>query len=128
MRVVKQATMYFAFGKDRRPGVQANTTFHAIVLGERTSTTRFKGWRGSMEWLSLKAGDIVRFYDDRKMKGRSLLVEVESATLIDMSTFDDDAFERWSAVEGWSIAAAKRFASQCGEGVQVRYRFVKMEP
>src|SRR3546814_16234203 len=50
-----QASMYFKYGRDRRAGVSSESTFDAIVAGERTSTTRFPAWGGYKRWEEMRS-------------------------------------------------------------------------
>lgn len=117
-----KASMYFAYGRDARPGLRSRTTFEAVLAGERTSTTRFPQWPGHARWTTLQPGDVIRFYADRAMTGRWVDVEVESVSTIDLSTCGDKELEAWSASEGWSASAGRSFGRRYGRGLQVRYR------
>src|SRR3546814_17593324 len=75
--------MYFKYGRDRRAGVSSESTFDAIVAGERTSTTRFPAWGGYKRWEEMKPGENVRFYEDREMKGRFVDVRVKNVEPMD---------------------------------------------
>ena len=119
--VVKEASMYFSFGWRGRQDVKSETTFDAILEGERTSTTRFDKWASSREWANIKKGDLVRFYEDREMKGRSVVVKVDSVRRIDMGSFSEKEIEDWSKAEGWSVLAAKEHVQKRDSGFQVRY-------
>ena len=122
--VKEKASMYFSFGWEARPDVKSSTTFDAILEGERTSTTRFDKWKGSDRWGQLRKGDLVRFYEDREMKGKSVVVKVDSVERIDMRTLDDRQREDWSKAEGWSVLHAKKSAERYGAGFQIRYHAV----
>jgi hypothetical protein len=78
-----QASMYFAYAGKQRPGIRARTTFEAILLGERTGTTRFPCWPGHARWLAAEPGDRIRFFADRDMRGEHIDVIVESKRIID---------------------------------------------
>jgi len=119
--VKEKASMYFSFDLEGRPDVKSNSTFDAILEGERTSTTRYDKWPGSDRWGKLEKGDLIRFYEDKGMKGRSVVVAVDSVERIDMRTMDDKQREAWSRAEGWSEGYARKSASN-GPGFQIRYR------
>jgi len=121
-RIAKNATMYFSYGWEARPDVKSQTTFDAILDGERTSTTRFDSWPSSKEWKDLKKGDLVRFYDDRNMTGRSVVVRLDSVERIDMSKMSQQQKEEWSKAEGWSPIHAEKLAERHTGAFQVRYR------
>ena len=115
-----EATMYFKYGADRRPGVAAASTFEAILRGERTSTTRFDVWAGSDRWGSLPPGSTVRFFEDKDKNGRWVDVVVDSVQRVDLSRFTDAQMDEWSRVEGWSAQHGRAIGSR-GPGFQVRY-------
>lgn len=120
-KVSKRASMYFSFALDGRPDVKSESTFDAILEGERTSTTRYDKWKGSDDWKDM-AGKLARFYEDREMKGRSVVVRVDSVRRIDMREFSEKEKEEWSKAEGWAphrVAAAIRAGHPTGW--QIRY-------
>src|SRR3546814_435032 len=114
-----QASMYFKYGRDRRTGVSSESTFDAIVSGERTSTTRFPAWGGYKRWEEMKPGETVRFYEDREMKGRFVDVRVKNVEPIDLAKCGDERLEAWSKAEGWSPNAGRGYGTKYGPGVQV---------
>lgn len=116
-----RGTMYFSYGASRRRGVSAATTFEGILSGERTSTTRFDTWRGSDRWGDLKAGAVVRFFEDKEMNGRFVDVRVTGVDRIDLAKCSEQRLEEWSKAEGWSPQAGRNFGNKDGAGWQVRY-------
>ena len=114
------AGMYFHYGKQKRPGVLAETTFEAILSGERISTTRFDVWKGSDRWKLAQPGDTIRFYDSQDLAGRCVIVTVERVTRINLSEFTDEQYEEWSRVEGWSVKHARSLAA-LGAATQIIY-------
>jgi hypothetical protein len=96
------ASMYFAYSGESRPEIASKTTFDAILDGERSSTTRFPQWGGIQRWESLKKGDLIRFFDDKNMKGKSVVVAVDSISRIDLSACAESDLKGWSKAEGWS--------------------------
>lgn len=116
-----KATMYFAYGQDKRPDVKSSSTFDAILRGERTSTTRFDVWPGAEQWAQLEPGALVRFYEDKDKSGRFVDVAVSSLRRVDMARFNDAQMEEWSRVEGWSVAHGRKIG-QRGMATQVRYQ------
>lgn len=117
-----KASMYFAYGRDAREGIRSRTTFDAILAGERTSTTRFPAWPGYQRWTQLKAGERVRFYADREMRGRYVDVVVDSIEPINLATCSAERLEEWSKAEGWSPAHGRATGKRMGAGLQIRYR------
>ena len=70
---VRTGRMSYSYGSKKLSGVKADTTFDAIINGERTATTRYSKDGHIGYWEGLRAGDIVEFTDG---KGRSLYVEI----------------------------------------------------
>jgi ribA/ribD-fused uncharacterized protein len=116
-----KASMYFSFGRARRPGLESKTTFEAILSGERTSTTRFDNWRGSDRWGRLKEGAVVRFYEDKEMQGRFVDVRVTGVERVDLKNASEQRIEDWSKSEGWSVEAGREYGRKNEAGWQVRY-------
>jgi ribA/ribD-fused uncharacterized protein len=113
--------MYFPYGRGRREGVEANTTFEAILSGERTSTTRFDNWPSSANWGRLKEGDLVRMFEDKTMDGRYVDVRVKGVERIDLAEASQARIEDWSKSEGWSVEAGREYGRKNQPGWQVRY-------
>lgn len=113
--------MYFPYGNGRREGVQAKTTFEAILSGERTSTTRFDNWSSSAKWGALEKGDLVRMYEDKTMDGRFVDVRVTGVERIDLAQASPARMEEWSKAEGWSVEAGREYGAKNRPGWQVRY-------
>lgn len=116
-----RTSMYFSYGRSKRQGVEASTTFEAILSGERTSTTRFDNWQGSDRWGRLKPGAVVRMFEDREMKGRHVDVRVTGVERIDLAKCSDERLEDWSKAEGWSPQAGRDYGAKNQPGWQVRY-------
>lgn len=127
-----KATMYFTYGKSAREDLLAKgpgySTFEAILDGERTSTTRYDSWRGSERWRDYKEGDRIRFFEDKEMKGRSVVVEVLDVMRIDHRGASKEALDRWSKAEGWSADYGRHSAEKNGAGTQLRYVPVLGQP
>ncbi len=119
-----KASMYFSYGRSKRPEIEGSSTFEAILDGQRTSTTRYDEWRGSDRWGKLEKGAVVRFFEDKEMKGRSVDVAVQSVERVKMSEFSPERIEEWSKAEGWSVDFAKQSAAKHGAGFQVRYEVI----
>lgn len=115
-----EATMYFAYGRDARPGFTPKSTFEAILEGQRTSTTRFKAWGGMERWEQLKQGDEVRFFADKDKSGPSVLVKVAGVRRVDLKSMSEPEIEAWSQAEGWSKEHGRKIGAR-GEAVQIRY-------
>lgn len=121
-RPTMSASMYFSYGAKKRPEVVSATTFDAILAGERTSTTRFPAWPGFANWTKLRAGERVRFYADRDMRGRFVDVIVDGVKVINLATCSADEIEEWSKAEGWTASEGRAYGRRYGAGVQIRYR------
>ncbi len=118
-----KASMYFAYGRDARPGLTSATTFEAILRGERTSTTRFPAWPGHERWKGMKPGDVVRFYEDKTMQGRFVDCVITAVpSEIDLAHCPQADLAAWSQAEGWSESAGRGYGRRYGKGLQVRYR------
>lgn len=88
--------MYFQYGKNKRSGVTANSTFDVILRGERTSTTRFDIWKGSERWKSVRHGDIIiRFFEDKFKKEHHVDVIVDNVFIQALRLFLNEQFEGW---------------------------------
>ncbi|MBS7671680.1 macro domain-containing protein [Croceicoccus gelatinilyticus] len=119
-RVKLEATMYFAYGADARPGMQQKSTFDAILEGQRTSTTRLSKWGGLERWERLKEGDLVRFYADKDKSGRSVVVKVQGVDRVNLARATDAEVAAWSKAEGWSEKHGRELGLK-GEAAQIRY-------
>lgn len=115
-----EATMYFHYGKDKRPDFRSTTTFDAIVAGERTSTTRFMTWQGYNRWASIKPGSIVRFWSEQNVgQGKSVDVVVKAAIPVNLATMTNHELEAWSKREGWTPLAGRQYGQKYGPGIQI---------
>ena len=94
-----EGQMTFAYGQNKRAGIIANTTFDAILNGERTASTRYEG-EGNIEyWKKAKVGDIITW---ESADGRTVDVEV-TRPLHKLVGSGKTPIE-WSELEGWSIS------------------------
>lgn len=118
---VLEAGMYFSFNGRQRPEVAAQTTFDAILSGDRTATTRFDTWPGTERWREVSPGDVIRFFSEKGNRGRSVDVVITGRHDVDLGKMADHQLERWSQLEGWSPEAAKRDFASAGRGIQLTY-------
>jgi hypothetical protein len=95
-RLSGQMTM--SYGKNKRSDVTSNTTFDAIIKGERTATTRYSNKKAFDYWKSAKVGDIITW---ESADGRTVDVVVTKA-LHPLKGSDKNP-ESWSKLEGWSV-------------------------
>lgn len=123
-----RATMYFTYGRRKRPEVTASSTFDAILRGERTSTTRFDAWRGSDKWAEAHPGDLAEFFPGKVMSGRSLVVRVRDVSRINLATCSDAELESWSRAEGWLPEEGRKLGRQYGPATWVKYELVSPKP
>lgn len=78
---VMEISMYFAYEGQSRQEVMSDTTFNAMLSGERTATTRYESdyakYPGSFDKLkALREGDIITFRDTKDNKPDSRRVNV----------------------------------------------------
>ena len=90
--------MTYSYGNEKRPGVIADTTFDAILSGERTATTRFEKDGNLNYWKNAKIGDIITW---KAKDGRTVDVVVTKA--LHPLVGSGKTPEMWSKLEGWSI-------------------------
>jgi hypothetical protein len=117
LEVAIEAGLWFSYGRAKRFDVTARTTFDAVLLGERRSTTRFARWPGHKAWQAIGVGDLVRFHARQDRAGRSLVVQVSSVQPIDLATCDSDALEAWSLCEGWSPDKGREMGRELGHAL-----------
>lgn len=89
--------MTFEYGDNKRADVKANSTFDAILSGERTATTRYASQKNIEYWKQAKVGDIITW---ESADGRTLDVEVTKA--LSPLVGSGKTAEQWSKLEGWS--------------------------
>lgn len=65
--------MDFDYGNDKLPYLKAKSTIEAIILGERTATTRYVSDGNANYWANLKVGDRIKFTNSKT--GQSIIVE-----------------------------------------------------
>lgn len=76
-----EMSMYFSYDGQSRPDVTSNSTFDAILSGERTATTRYESdyakWKGAWDKLmALKEGDVVSIRDTKESSNESRRIQV----------------------------------------------------
>lgn len=100
------ATMFKSYFNHKRPGMKWNTTFEAVIAGDRTSTTRFEG-QGTFKtfWDKRKVGDVIQFRNTEEKTGDTEYVYVMITGVRDITAAmaNDPTFvQDWSDREGWS--------------------------
>lgn len=122
--VAIEAGLWFRYGKARRPGVTADSTFDAVMRGERVSTTRFERWPGHAMWRAANTGDTVRFHADEHRGGRSLVVRITTVQPIDLWRCDEVTLDEWSQCEGWSKEHGRARGGELGPALWIRHELV----
>ena len=91
--------MNYSYGNEKRSDVTADTTFDAILRGERTATTRYAS-QGKLDyWKNAKVGDMITW------KGKDgQTVDVVVTKPLHKLVGSGKTPEIWSKLEGWSIA------------------------
>ena len=120
INIAAEGNMTFSYNGNKRNDVSAETTFDAILMGERTATTKYESDGHIDYWKNLKEGDIVKFKDG---KGREVLVKItKPLTKLDNNT----SSEEWSKKEGWSIDYFNsKVKPKLNEAWQMEYELVR---
>jgi hypothetical protein len=92
-----EGTMTFGYGDSKRSDVTADTTFDAILRGERTATTRYENQRNIDYWKQAKVGDIITW---KAEDGRT--VDVVVTKELHPLKGSGKTAEEWSKLEGWT--------------------------
>lgn len=128
---VADITMYFNYGKNKRNDVKSNSTFEAILNGERTSTLRKPEWyknnKGQYNKLAnLKPGNVITIWESDKVgQGRKVEVEITRIYKFGNETLNDEQMERLSKMEGWSVEYLKNKGYQNPNGViNIQYKLI----
>ena len=95
---IPRAQMIFDYGKNKRAGIKATSTFDAVKNGERTATTRYSDSKSFSFWKKFKKGDLVEFVSG---DGQTLIAEI-TVPLHKLSGSGKTP-SQWSELEGWSI-------------------------
>jgi len=101
-QIVEQPTQFrgqmkYDYGENKRSDITSNSTFDAIMNGERTATTRYASDGNLDYWKKAKVGDIITFDNG---KGQTIDVRV-TKPLYKLEDSGMTATE-WSKLEGWS--------------------------
>lgn len=120
----KEASMYFSYNGNQRSDVDSETTFEAIINGERTATTRYESEHASF-WEDLKEGDVIPIRDtklsDDPNKNIIWIRITKAATKLSKNVDP----ESWSKKEGWSVEYFnKKVKSRIGEAYQIEFEYV----
>jgi len=93
-----EGQMTYSYGNEKRSDVTADTTFDAILRGERTATTRFESEGKIDYWKNAKVGDIITW-----KSGDGRTVDVVVTKPLHKLVGSGKTPEIWSKLEGWSI-------------------------
>ena len=94
-----EGQMTFVYGNEKRSDVTADTTFDAILRGERTATTRSESEGKIDYWKNAKVGDIITW-----KSGDGRTVDVVVTKPLHKLEGSGKTPEIWSKLEGWSIS------------------------
>lgn len=89
--------MTFKYDNNKRDDVKADTTFDAILSGERIATTRYSDHDSFDYWKDVKAGDTITW---KSADGRTVDVIVTKA--LHPLKGSGKTIKDWSKLEGWS--------------------------
>jgi hypothetical protein len=123
----REATMSFKYRNQKRDDVTAESTFEAVLKGERTATTRYAGQYGYTSWVKTRPGDVVKFWSGENVgEGQAMLVKVTATRKIDFTEMSEAEMEEWSKREGWSLEYAKKHADfkTGNRGVQIEFELM----
>ena len=113
--------MTYAYGTEKRAGVTANTTFDAILSGERTATTRFEKDGKLNYWKQAKVGDVITW---KAADGRT--VDVVVTRELHPLKGSGKTPELWSQLEGWSTERFnKKVKPNIGQAYQIEFRLAE---
>jgi hypothetical protein len=113
--------MTYAYGTEKRAGVTANTTFDAILSGERTATTRFEKDGNLNYWKQAKVGDVITW---KAADGRT--VDVVVTRELHPLKGSGKTPELWSQLEGWSTERFnKKVKPNIGQAYQIEFRLAQ---
>lgn len=102
------AGLWFRYAGQKQDDVVFSCPFDATLCSERSSTTRFLAWPGHAAWARLHAGDLVRFWDDKERRGRSLVVRLTAIAPLDLAECDEDALQAWNRAQAAPKVGAPR--------------------
>ena len=115
--------MTFAYSGNKRPDVKADTTFDAILNGERTATTRYESDGNLNYWKGAKVGDIITW---ESADGRT--VDVVVTKELHPLKGSGKTQEQWSKLEGWSIPYFnKNVKPKLDTAWQIEYKVVSKQ-
>jgi guanosine-3',5'-bis(diphosphate) 3'-pyrophosphohydrolase len=116
-----EGLMTYPYRNNKRADVVSETTFDAVVNGERTATTRYES-QGNMDyWKQAKVGDIITFKDKTFSNTVDVVVTKEFQPLKGSGKTP----EQWSKLEGWNIDYFNRnVRPKLDEAWQIEFKLV----
>lgn len=112
--------MSFDYNGNKRSEVSAESTIDAIILGERTATTRYQNQGNIDYWKKAKVGDLIEF------SGKDKKVIVEVTKPLHKLKGSKKTANDWSKLEGWSVEYFNdKVKPKLDEAWQLEYKFVK---
>ena len=113
--------MTYVYGTNKREDVTANTTFDAILKGERTATTRYESESKLDYWKTAKVGDIITWESEDGKK-----VDVVVTKALTPLKGSGKTAEEWSKLEGWSKEYFNRSVKpRLDEAWQIEFKLVQ---
>jgi len=113
-----QGQMTFSYGANKRSDVTSDTTFDAILKGERTATTRYESDKNLDYWKNAKVGDVITW---KSADNRTVDVVVTKA--LHPLVGSGKTAETWSKLEGWSVDYFnKNVKSKIKEAWQIEFK------
>jgi hypothetical protein len=118
-----QGNMTYSYGNNKRNDIISDTTFDAIVNGERTATTRYGDNDKINYWKNAKVGDIITW---KSADGRTVDVIVTKA--LTPLKGSGKTVEDWSKLEGWSVDYFnKNVRPKLDQAWQIEFKLVNDE-
>ncbi len=118
-----EGTMTYSYGNEKRSDVKADTTFDAILSGERTATTRYSNADAWDYWKDVKAGDTITW---KSADGRT--VDVIVTKDIHPLKGSGKTVKDWSKLEGWSIDHFnKKVKSRIDKAWQIEFKLAESQ-
>lgn len=118
-RFMGELPMNYQFQGRQRLGVYSDTTFDAIIAGERTATTRFGQHAAGLH--ALRRGDVVAFTSGNRLIYARITNE---ATTVGGANMVPGQLEQWSQLEGWSTEYGQEIFAKKGIGTQIQYEYL----
>jgi hypothetical protein len=119
-----EGRMSYDYGDNKRSDVKANSTFDAILSGERTATTRYTSDGNLDYWKQAKVGDVITW---KSADGRTVNVEVTKA--LAPLKGSGKTPEQWSKLEGWSVEYFNnKVRPKLNEAWQIEFKLIPTQP